>query len=56
MAIKKFTMDEVDKEILQIIQQQSTGQVASTGKPKNVLEQLMEKAKAKRNGNSGTQN
>ncbi len=54
MTIKKFTMKEVDDEIMQIIQQQSTGQAASAGKPKNMLEKLMERAKDKRNGKSGT--
>jgi len=49
MAIKKFTMREVDEEIMQIVQQQPGGQVG-TGGPPNIIKALMNRAKAKRNG------
>ena len=53
MAIIKFTMEDVDAEILQIVQQQDGGQQSSAG-PRNIVRTLLDKAKAKRNGNNGT--
>jgi len=47
MTIKKFTMKEVDEEIMQIVQQQSTGQLGVANKP-NILKAMMDKAKIKR--------
>ena len=50
MPIKRFTMKEVDEEIMQIVlQQQGEGQQATSGPP-NVIKSLLDKAKAKRNG------
>ena len=50
--LKKFTMEEVDAEIMQIVQQQ-TGEVeaVATGQP-NIMSAIMNRAKAKRNGNN----
>ena len=52
MAIKKFTMDDVDKEILQIIQQQNAGQSRPNEVP-NTIKSLIDRAKGKRNSNNG---
>lgn len=46
MAIKKFTMKDVDEEIVQIIEQAQGG----TSQPPKLLQTLLEKAKAKRAG------
>lgn len=44
MPIKTFTMEEIDDEIVQIIEQSQVSQTPQQ-QPPNILEQLMAKAK-----------
>lgn len=48
MPIKKFTMKDVDEEIMQIVQQQSGGQSVTPGPP-NILQSLLNRVKPPRN-------
>lgn len=52
MAIKKFTMKDVDEEIMQIVQQQSGGQPATSGPP-SILQSLMDRVRPPRNSADG---
>ena len=49
MTIKKFTMKEVDEEIMQIVQQQNVGPAGTNGPP-DIIKALMDRAKARGNG------
>ena len=52
MTIKPFTMDEVDEEIQQIVQQQETGQTGASGPP-NIIKSFIDRAKSLRTGKNG---
>ncbi len=52
MTIKKFTMKEVDEEIMQIVQQQDVGPARASGPP-NIIQSMIDRVKAKRNSNNG---
>lgn len=45
MPIPKFTMEEVDAELFQIIQEAESTQTSTPGRPPALLEKLMAKAK-----------
>lgn len=49
MAIKTFTMEEVDQEIVEIVEQ-ANGEGQLPNNPPSIIKSLMEKAKEKRAG------
>ena len=54
MTIKKFTMKEVDDEIMQIVQQQNTKRPVGAGTgPPNIIKSLLDRAMGKRNSDNG---
>ncbi len=55
MTIKKFTMKEVDEEIMQIVQQQNVGPTGQTGQggPPDIIKSIMNRVKARGNGKDG---
>ncbi len=52
MAIEKFTMEDVDQEIMQIVQQLTGGSTKTAGPP-DILKSILDRAKAPRNRNNG---
>jgi len=45
MAIQKFKIEDVDKELIQIVQQ---SQAQNQKQPNNIVQSLLQRAKAKR--------
>ncbi len=55
MTIETFTMEEVDEEIMQIVNQVSGGETKETAKP-SIKDAIMGLVNSKRNGKNGNQN
>jgi len=53
MDIKPFTMEEVDAEIMQIVQQQVNEKGLTAG-PQSIKEALLNRVKPKGNSNNGS--
>ena len=54
MSIKKFSMKDVDEEIMQIVMQQSGGSNTPVNAvPPNIAQDLLNRVKAKGNTNNG---
>ena len=56
MTIKKFTMKDIDEEIMQIVQQQQTGGQAGASGPPSIIKSLMDRAKSIRTGTNANNN
>jgi hypothetical protein len=54
--LKHFTMEEVDAEIMQIVQQQGSGDVGASGSEQpNIIKSILNRAKSgKRDGANAT--